>query len=240
MTSSRLPGKVLQDIVGRPMLIRVVDRVKQAKFIGTVAVITSIHESDDAIERCCKDNGILCFRGNLDDVIDRYYQAALYFQAEVIVRITADCPLLDPGIVDQIVDVFHGGYCDYASNTLECTYPDGLDTEVFSFSTLEKTWREAALKSEREHVTAYMYKRPETFRLSSVKHEANLSAHRWTVDTPEDLVFVRAVYDHFKSKTFGMGEILIFLKEHPEIADINAGQIRNEGYLKSLQEDSYT
>lgn len=237
MTSSRLPGKVLQDIAGRPMLLRVVDCAKQAKSVDLVAVITSTHESDDAIERCCKENDIFCFRGNLDDVLDRYYQAALHFQAEVIVRITADCPLLDPGIVEQVVEAFHGGSYDYASNTLECTYPDGLDTEVFRFSSLEKAWREAGLKSEREHVTAYIYKHPELFRLGVVKHSEDLSELRWTVDTLSDLEFVRAVYANFDDNPFGMEDILLFMKDHPEIADFNAGQERNEGYQKSLRED---
>lgn len=236
-SSSRLPGKVLRNIAGVPMLLRVVERARQARTIDTVAVITSTNTSDDTIVQRCKQNDILCFRGNHDDVLDRYYQAALHFNADVVVRLTADCPLLDPEIIDKVVGTFQRNSFDHVSNTLEPTYPDGLDTEVFSFSTLEKAWREATLKSEREHVTAYIYKHPERFRLCAVKHEENLSTHRWTVDKSEDLEFVRAVYDHFEGKSFGMGEILVFLKENPEIAELNAGQIRNEGYLKSLQED---
>ena len=123
------------------------------------------------------------------------------------------------------------------SNTLECTYPDGLDTEVFRFKTLEKAWKEAGLKSEREHVTAYIYKHPELFRLGAVKHTKDLSALRWTVDTLSDLEFVRAVYASFTHENFGMKEVLSFIKDHPEIAELNAGQERNEGYLKSLRED---
>ena len=238
MSSTRLPGKVLQDISGIPMLLRVVERANQAKTFDQVAVITSTHDSDDVIKICCRENGILCFRGNLDDVLDRYYQATLHFKADVIVRITADCPLLDPEIIDQVVRTFQSGNYDYVSNTIECTYPDGLDVEIFDFAALEKAWRDAKLKSEREHVTAYIYKRPELFRIGCVKHEEDLSAHRWTVDTPQDLAFVRAIYDHFKSKSFGMREIFDFLKQNPEIAGLNAGQIRNEGYLKSIQEDS--
>ena len=237
MTSSRLPGKVLQDICGRPMLLRVVERVKQTKRVDSVAVITSVHESDDDIEQCCKDNGIHYFRGNLDDVLDRYYQAALHFHADVVVRITADCPLLDPEIVDRVVGIFHDGDYDYVSNTLECTYPDGLDTEVFRFVTLEKARRGAGLKSEREHVTAYIYKHPELFRLGVLKHPEDLSELRWTVDTLPDLQFVRAVYANFADKHFGMEDVLRFINEHPEIAALNSGQERNEGYQKSLRED---
>lgn len=237
MTSSRLPGKVLQDVNGKPMLLRVVSRTQQAKTINLVAVITSTHESDDAIERCCIENSVPFFRGNLDDVLDRYYQAARHFQADNVVRITADCPLLDPTIVDKVVNAFNGGTYDYVSNTIECTYPDGLDTEVFRFAVLEKVWREACLKSEREHVTAHIYNHPEIFRLCGAKHTENLSALRWTVDTPSDLEFVRAVYAGFTDDRFGMEDVLRFIKEHPEAGVLNAGQVRNEGYLKSLKED---
>ena len=236
MTSSRLPRKVLQDIGGCPMLLRVVDRAKQAKTIDIVAVITSTHESDDAIEQCCKENGIEVFRGNLDDVLDRYYQAAIHFHADAIVRITADCPLLDPAISDLVVETFKNGDYDYVSNTIECTYPDGLDTEVFRFDALKRAWQSASLKSEREHVTAYIYKHPELFRFGMVKHSEDYSALRWTVDNQTDLDFVRAVYAYFDGKHFDMTEILQFMKEHPEVSSINAGQFRNEGYQKSLHE----
>lgn len=238
MSSNRLPGKVLQDIAGRPMLLQVIHRAKQAKSVDIIAVITSNHEDDDAIEMLCKENGILCFRGSLDDVLDRYYQAAIYFQADIVIRLTGDCPLLDPKIIDKVVQTFHKGAFDYVSNTLECTYPDGLDTEIFRFETLEKAWKEARLKSEREHVTAYIYKHPELFRLGSVKQEQDLSSLRWTVDTPRDLEFVRTIYNYFKNVEFGMYGILKMIKENPEFAKINYGQQRNEGYLKSLQEDS--
>ena len=237
MSSSRLPGKVLQDIAGQPMLLRVIRRAKQAKSIDLVAVITSIHEDDDAIEILCKGNGIACFRGSLDDVLDRYYQAAIYFQADIVVRLTADCPLLDPKIIDKVVQNFHKGTFCYVSNVLECTYPDGLDTEIFRFEALERVWKEARLKSEREHVTAYIYKHPELFQLGSVKQEQDLSLLRWTVDTPQDMEFVRTIYNFFKEVEFGMDDILKLLKEHPEITKINSGQQRNEGYEKSLQED---
>ena len=237
MTSSRLPGKVLQEIAGTPMLLHVVRRAQKAETLDFAAVITSTHESDDAIERYCDQNEIPCFRGNLDDVLDRYYQAALHFRANVIVRITADCPLLDPAIVDRVVNFFLKDSYDYVSNTLECTYPDGLDVEVLGVETLEKAWREAGFKSEREHVTAYIYKHPEIFRLGVVRHCKDLSSLRWTVDTPADLDFIRAVCGHFPDGCFGMEDVLRVLRENPSIAALNAGRIRNEGYLQSLQED---
>jgi spore coat polysaccharide biosynthesis protein SpsF len=237
MSSRRLPGKVLQDIAGQPMLLRVVRRAKQARSIDLVAVITSIHEDDDAIGMLCEENGIPCFRGSLDDVLDRYYQAAIYFQADIVVRLTADCPLLDPAIIEQVVKTFKQNSFDYVANIVEVTYPDGLDTEVFRFETLERAWKEARLKSEREHVTVYILKHPELFRLGSVKQEQDLSAIRWTVDTSQDLKFVRTIYSFFQDADFGMHDILKLMKEHPEITKIHSGQQRNEGYQKSLRED---
>ena len=237
MTSSRLPGKVLQNIAGKPMLMRVVERVRQAKSIDLVTVITSTHESDNALARCCIENSVPYFRGSLDDVLDRYYQAAKQSEADVIVRITADCPLLDPEIVDEVVALFNKGNYDYVSNTIECTYPDGLDAEVFCFEALENAWKNAVLKSEREHVTAYIYKHPELFRLGVLKCSEDLSSLRWTVDTPPDLEFVRAVYEAVAKDYFLMDDVLRFIKSNPEVAALNAGQKRNEGYAKSLMED---
>jgi len=237
MSSRRLPGKVLRDISGQPMILHVLRRARQASSIDSVAVITSVHEDDDAIKDLCAKNRLACFRGSLDDVLDRYYQAARYFQADIVVRLTADCPLLDPRIINKVVQAFHQDAFDYVSNTLDCTYPDGLDTEVFRFAALEKAWQEARLPSEREHVTAYIYKHPELFRLGSVKQEPDLSALRWTVDTPQDLDFVRMIYRLINKVDFGMQEILTLLQAHPEIMQVNADQQRNEGYLRSLQED---
>jgi spore coat polysaccharide biosynthesis protein SpsF len=238
MSSSRLPGKVLQDIAGQPMLWHVVHRAQRVKSIDSVAVITSTSAEDDIIETLCKGKGIPYFRGSLEDVLDRYYQATIHFKADVVVRLTADCPLLDPKIIEQVVRTFHENSFDYVANILEVTYPDGLDTEVFSFKSLERAWREARLKSEREHVTVYILKHPELFRLGSVKQEEDLSSWRWTVDTPADLEFVRAIHRFIKDKEFGMEEIAKLLKEHPELLEMNAGQLRNEAYLKQLQEES--
>jgi spore coat polysaccharide biosynthesis protein SpsF len=237
MSSTRLPGKVLQDIGGWPMLLRVANRVRKAMSIDLAAVVTSTHSDDDAIGRLCEEHCLPCFRGSLDDVLDRYYQAALHFQADVIVRITADCPLLDPEIVNLVVRSFQDGSYDYVSNTLECTYPDGLDTEIFRFETLKRAWQEAQLKSEREHVTAYIYKHPELFRLGSIKQEKDLSALRWTVDTAKDLEFVRRVYQHFRNDEFGMDDVLGLIETDPEMGRLNTRQVRNEGYQKSLRKD---
>jgi spore coat polysaccharide biosynthesis protein SpsF len=239
MASTRLPGKIMADLAGKPLLDHVVRRAQQARTLDLVAVATSDQPTDDVVARFCQEAGIPCFRGSEDDVLDRYYQAAKHFQAHVIVRLTADCPLLDPAVIDKVVQAFHAGDYDYVSNTLEPTYPDGLDTEVFRGSALEWAWREARLKSEREHVTPYIWKQPALFRLANVKHDQNLFGLRWTVDEPEDLEFVRRVYHYLGSTpSFGMAEIIALLREHPEISDVNAGFDRNEGYAKSLREDA--
>ena len=228
----------MADIAGKPMLFHVVDRVKQTHSIDLVTIATSTHTDDDIIEIFCQEEGIPCFRGSPNDVLDRYYQAASYFAADIIVRLTADCPLLDPAIIDKVIQAFHSDKLDYVANVLEYTFPDGLDTEVFSHKTLERTWQEANLKSEREHVTPYIYNHRELFGIGMVKHDVDLSQLRWTVDEPEDLEFVRSVYKHMNSTKFGMSEILDLLQQYPELNKKNADIMRNMGYLKSIQEDS--
>ena len=237
MSSKRLPGKVMAEINGKPMLYHVLKRAEMTEMINMVVVATSDHCDDDTIEAFCNDTAVGCFRGSLDDVLDRYYHAARHFDAQVIIRLTADCPLLDPGIIDSVIKTFFRGDYDYASNTLVCTYPDGLDTEVFSFGALGRAWREAGLKSEREHVTPYIRNHPELFRLGNMSNTENISHIRWTVDEPQDLDFVRSVFEKLENPFWGMQEILNLLKENPELSSKNAGFIRNEGYLKSLSDD---
>ncbi len=240
MASTRLPGKILADLAGKSLLYHVVSRVKQAKTINKVIVATTDKPNDNETEKCCKKIRVDCFRGSEDDVLDRFYQAAKHFSANVVVRLTADCPLLDPGIIDHVVNVFQKGNYDYVSNVIEPTYPDGLDTEVFSFETLERAWKEAALKSEREHVTPFIRKPSNLFRLANVKNDVDLSAMRWTVDEPEDLEFVRRVCASFGSNTlFGMADIVSLLHAHPELQVINAAFERNEGLQRALREDNF-
>lgn len=240
MTSTRLPGKILADLAGKPLLFHVVSRARQATSIDEVIVATTDSPKDNETYKWCVNNNIICFRGSEDDVLDRYYQAAKCFHAGSIVRLTADCPLLDPFVIDRVVNFFKNGDYDYVSNVLEPTYPDGLDTEVFSFSTLERTWKEAVLKSEREHVTPFIRKSPHLFRSANVKNDVDLSANRWTVDEQDDLEFVRRVYASFGSNTlFGTSDIIALLHTEPEINSINASFKRNEGYQRSLAEDKH-
>lgn len=237
MTSTRLPGKVLMEICSKPILALLVERLKSCKRIDRIVIATSVDATDDVIANWCKENSVDLFRGSLDDVLDRYYNAAITFGADTIVRITGDCPLIDPGVVDEVIGRFlRGGYDRVSSGE---GYPDGLDTEVFSFEALRRAHAEAALWSEREHVTPYIWKHPEKFRLSSIGCEEDLSAMRWTVDDPADFLFVTKIFEalYTDKKIFYMDEILEFLKKNPELLKINAGTVRNEGYAKSLRED---
>ena len=237
MASTRLPGKVLADIGGEPMLWHVLRRVRAARLVDTVAVATSDCAEDDAVADFCATRGIPVFRGDQLDVLDRYYQAARHFGAAAVVRISADCPLVDSGVIDRVVEKFCESPCDYAANVLRPTYPDGLDTEVFSFAALEDAWRSAERPPEREHVTVYI-RTSGRFRLAGVENEQRLPIAdlRWTVDEPPDLEFVRAVYRRLGNgdPPFGFAEVLRLLAEEPQLMTVNAGLTRNEGYYRSL------
>ena len=238
MASTRLPGKVLAKIAGRPMLWHVVNRVRMARSIDQVVVATSTKFTDNVIAQFCANHHIECFRGSETDVLDRFYGAARHFGAKTVVRITADCPLIDPQVIDTVVGTFCAGEFDYVTNTLRYTYPDGLDTEVYSLAALETAWQEACLPSEREHVTSYL-RNSGRFRVGGVENAIDLSARhlRWTVDEQVDLEFVRAVYRHLWSKqheVFYLDDILQLLEREPNLVKINQGLARNEGYYKSL------
>ncbi|MBI5232906.1 MAG: aminotransferase class III-fold pyridoxal phosphate-dependent enzyme, partial [Deltaproteobacteria bacterium] len=237
MSSSRLSGKVLEKICGKEMLWHVVNRLRSAEMLSDMVIATSIDPSDDIIEKMCAAWGVKCHRGSLADVLDRYYGAALTYGAKTIVRITADCPLIDPLIVDKAVKRFFENHLDHVG--LENGFPDGLDTEVFSFEALERAWKEAKLPSEREHVTPYIWKNKDLFKLGSVQSGADMSHMRWTVDVESDLRFVTAVYEAIGSEggMFHADDVIRLLKERPWLMDINKGVVRNEGYLKSLDED---
>lgn len=237
--SARLPGKVLADLAGEPMLARVVSRVALAQKVDAIVVATSNAAKDDRIVELCKANCIDVYRGSESDVLDRYYQAAKQYRAAIVVRITADCPLVDPQVIDRVIAVYLEDDCDYASNTIIGTYPDGLDVEVFSFAALESAWRDARRATDREHVTTYL-RSSGRFRLRNVECELGGSLHdyRWSVDEARDLDFVRAVYAKLPSKTeFGWRDVLGLLDGEPALATINGGQIRNSGYYRSIAQE---
>lgn len=238
MNSTRLPNKVMAEISGHPLLYYVCYRARKAVTVNDTVVATTTHIADNAIAEFCRQEGIPCFRGSEEDVLDRYYQAAKVFSADAIVRLTADCPLLDPAVIDRVVGVFRAGDYDYVSNTIEASYPDGLDTEVMKYTALERAWIEACLKSEREHVTSYIWKHHDLFHIMNVKNEVDYSAIRWTVDEPEDLVFIQRIYEHFGSSAeCSWQEVISFLHENPRLISINDAFQRNEGYTKSLREE---
>ena len=224
MGSTRLPGKVLMDLAGKPALLRCVRRTRRATMIDTVAVATSIKAADDAISELCKQQDIPCFRGSEEDVLDRYYHAATEFGAGIIVRITGDCPLIEPIIVDQTIADFiaHSPEVDYACNFLPArTYPRGLDTEVVRFETLKRVWREDNNPARREHVTPYIRENPNLFRITSIGSSTDYSNQRWTLDTGEDLEFVRCIYNYFGHDRFTWKEVLSTLSDHPQWLKIN-------------------
>ena len=237
--STRLPGKVLADIAGEPMLARVVSRVAAAQKIDAIVVATSNTVADDRIVELCCANCVAVYRGSESDVLDRYYQAAKEHRAAIVVRVTADCPLIDPQVIDRVIAAYLTDDCDYAANTIVCTYPDGLDVEVFSFAALESAWRDARRSTDREHVTSYL-RSSGRFRLRNVECElgGSLHDHRWSVDEARDLEFVRAIYARLPSKTeFDWRDVLSLLDGEPALAKINGEQIRNSGYYRSIAQE---
>jgi spore coat polysaccharide biosynthesis protein SpsF len=196
MTSSRLPGKVMAPVLGEPMIGRQVERLRRARRIDTLVVATSVDPTDDPLAAYCESLGLAVFRGPLDDVLERFRgAAALLPGAQAIVRLTADCPLADPGLIDQVIEHHYAVDADYTSNTLGTrTYPHGLDAEVIRTEVLIEAAERAKDPYEREHVTPYIYRRPETYSLAGVARHDSWAALRWTVDLPQDLAFVRDVY----------------------------------------------
>lgn len=224
MGSTRLPGKVLLDIGGQPMLARVIRRAARSRRIDALMVATTVKPADDPVAEAARALGVPVSRGSEDDVLDRYHLAAKQAGADVIVRITSDCPLIDPTLIDQVIEVFTGAspMADYAANCLERSYPHGLDVEVASVSALDQAWREAR-NYQRVHVMPFLYENPQRFRLLAIRHEVDLSHLRWTVDTPEDLALVRALYDRLgNDDRFSWQEATALVAAEPALAGINA------------------
>ncbi|HJW89569.1 MAG TPA: glycosyltransferase family protein [Anaerolineales bacterium] len=245
MASSRLPGKVLLEISGQPMLAHVVQRARLAQTVSEVIVATTTNPSDDPVEKFCQEQCIACFRGSEHDVLDRYYQSALAFGAQVVVRLTADCPLIDSVIIDETVRALLGtrspsaapggtplaqlpGLYDFAANRLpppwNRTYPIGLDVEVCTFQALERAWKEANEPHQREHVMPYLYEQPGRFRVLVLDHDPDYGNLRWTVDSPQDLELVSRIFAAFPGREdFSWLEVLALFEREPQLAQINAG-----------------
>jgi spore coat polysaccharide biosynthesis protein SpsF len=234
MTSTRLPGKVLADIGGQPMLVRVVERAQMSVLVDEVVVATTTESADDPIVALCDLRGYACVRGSAQDVLDRIYQAARQHAAEAVVRVTGDCPLIDPGVMDHTIGTFLKSQVDFVANRLpppwKRTFPIGLDTEVCSFQALERAWKEADQPHHREHVMPYLYEVPGRFRVAVVDAERDYGHLRWTVDTPEDLELVRKIYARFNGRDdFTWREVLQIFEREPRLAEINA-QVPHKTY----------
>ena len=236
--STRLPGKVLLPIYGKPAILWTIDRVAKCNDVDRIVVATTERPNDTKLADLCDELGISCFRGSENDVLDRYYQAARSFSlhnGQRIVRLTGDCPFIDPVVCDAVIRLQQETGADYVSNTMPPSYPDGLDCEVFLFETLEKAWREAEKDFEREHVTQYMIRNPELFTMKNLTAEENLSHMRWTLDRPEDYLFLSAVAEHFGRYDFSTEELVALLREKPSLMEINSVFKRNESLDIDIQ-----
>lgn len=226
MSSERLPGKVMKTVKGRPLLGFLLRQLQSATALDQIVVATSRDPSDQLIVDYCEKSQVACYRGDLRDVLSRFDEAATAFQAEAIVRICADCPLLDPQIVDRLVLFYkkHQSPLDYASNFRHRTYPRGQEVEIFSRKILALAQEKAAEAEEREHVTPYFYRHPEQFRLGEIFYSDNLSSQRWVVDTPEDFQFIERVLKSLpeESPCYHLEDVLKVLKEHPDWLALNA------------------
>ncbi|MEW6989361.1 NTP transferase domain-containing protein [Colwelliaceae bacterium 6441] len=236
MSSTRLPGKVLKPILGKAMLTHQIERLKEAKLIDKIIVATSDDASDNDIEVLCKSIKIKCFRGSLHDVLARYYHASISYPSDHIVRITGDCPVIDPEIVDKVISLHLTTKADYTSNCTHPTFPDGLDTEVFTFSALEQAFKNATSPEEREHVTPYLYHENTKNVCRELRHPDNLSHLRWTVDQPEDFTLIETIYKNLypKNPKFRFCDILTLINTQPQLSEINHQYVLEPQPLKPI------
>ena len=253
LSSSRLPGKVLKKILGKPMLEHQLQRLSCISTPYKLIVATSENDDDDAIEALCTSLNVDCYRGSLDDVLARYYHAAMSVNQDNnikhIVRLTGDCPLIDAKIIDEVIELYlskqhltkrnSNEQVDYCSNCSPATLPDGLDIEIFSLAALTKAYEEAVKPSEREHVTPYIRNNPQLFTTVNYRYPTDLSHLRWTVDEPEDFEFITKIYEAFynKKSIFWLKDILLLLEKQPTLKKINNIFIRNQGLLQSKNKD---
>ncbi len=222
MSSSRLPGKKLMELEDRKTTLDfVIEQLSFSKLINRVVIATTSLDKDNVIEEKARTLGINCFRGSETDVLDRYYKCAKEFQMKTIVRITADCPVIDPIIVDKVIERFQNSDYDYATNTIFRTYPVGTDTEIFSFKSLERCWNEAKQPSEREHVTPFLKNKNSNFKIENVENDENLSHLRWTLDLKEDLILIREIVSKIKNRPILTSDVLDLFSKEPELISIN-------------------
>jgi spore coat polysaccharide biosynthesis protein SpsF len=242
--SSRLPYKVLLPLAGKPLLQRMIQRVMAASGDFEIIVATTEEPRDRLISELCQRTGVKCIRGHATDLLDRHYRAAIQEKADVVAKIPSDCPLIDPAVIDQVLDFYYRNSprYDYVGNLHPATYPDGNDIEVMPLAVLETAWLEARRDFEREHTTPFIWERPERFRIGNVEWETGLNysmSHRWTIDYREDYFFIESVYDNLWSETrpgFSIQDILNLLAARPEISAINAKYAGVNWYRHHLDE----
>jgi spore coat polysaccharide biosynthesis protein SpsF (cytidylyltransferase family) len=239
MTSARLPGKVLMEVMGRPLLSYQIERLRFCKRIRDIIIATTTNKEDDPIAELSHKEGLKLYRGSEDDVLDRYFQAAKEYEAEHIMRLTADCPLIDPVHLDRMIKSFFLKKADYIYPSPTCA--EGLDAEVFTFQALEKACNHSKLISEREHVTQYFHNNPDLFKIMRLKNKTDDGKYRITVDEKEDFQVVKRIIEELyatEDKPFGIEKITTFLDNHPDVFNLNSHITRNEGLIKSLEEDT--
>lgn len=238
--SSRLPNKILKPILGKPMIQWQIERLAQCTNIDDLIIATSVEDSDLPLVQLGNKLDVSVHRGSLNNVLERFYQVAIQTEPDLIVRLTGDCPLIDPSIVDKVIHFMKEGDFDYVSNSIEPSFPDGLDVEVFSFDTLKELYENANLSSEKEHVTLFVANNKDKFKIGVYKNSIDLSHHRWTVDESSDFKLVSAIFEGLVDlkNEFDMSDILNFLENEPHLNDLNSDIQRNEGLLKSLDKDS--
>jgi len=223
MGSSRLPGKVLENVAGLPMIALIINRTRRSHYIDQLVVATTQLSEDDLIKICSNEFGVPCYRGAEGDCLDRYYQAAKQYEARIIVRLTGDNPFVDFRFVDWVIEKYLSANppFDYIDTTISKTFPLGLSVEVFSFDVLEIAWKEESNMRRREHVTPFITRHPGLFRICNLKSHNDYSHIRLTVDTQEDLIFIRRIYDYFGHDRFSWRDVLNVLEQHPEWLEIN-------------------
>lgn len=238
MGSTRLPGKVMELLDGEnASILYTINQLKSCKLIDKIIVATTTNSEDDVVDKFVSDLGIDVFRGDSDNVLSRYYQCAKKYSLSSILRVTADCPLIDPLIVDHGISLFFNNKCDYVTNTFPRTFPDGNETEVFSFKSLETAFQFAILPSEKEHVTPYFRNNKEKFTILNFTNERDISHLRWTLDYEVDLKLIKTLIARIKKRPIHLDDILHILREDPSLVEINKEHIPNEGYQKSLKQD---
>ena len=242
MGSNRLPGKMLMPIINKKGALELmIERVSKVQIDHQLIIATTDLQEDNAIEKLCDKLNVNCFRGDSDDVLSRFYNASKYFgKTDIIVRLTGDCPLHDPTVIEKVIHVFLAKNVDYASNTDPETYPDGLDVSVIGWNALEKAFYEAKKISEREHVVPYIINHPEMFSKINVVNEVDTSIHRCTLDEIDDFKLIKAIYSglYDKDNIFNMDDILSYLEQNKDLIKLNQHIKRNEGYYLSLEKES--